>query len=128
VIADTAENEVSMMRSTRLAVVGLVVGVVGGFVGARAMRDAHADERPTTTTIFVGTQGLVFRTVDGRAIARLSSDSGGGVLELLDSQEQPRSRLRAAGLDMGQGARAPQTTRPPPVSTSSRQPRVDLGF
>jgi len=119
------------MRTHRLAVVGsiiLVIGVAAGAIGARvfAPREARADDRPTTSTIYVGSQGLVFRTHDGHAIARLSSDSGGGVLELLDAAEQPRSRIRASGLEVV----APSPPRPParlPPSIAP-SPRVDLGF
>jgi hypothetical protein len=47
----------------------------------------------------VGVHGLVFRTQEGRAIAKLSSDAKGGVFELLDATEQPRTRFHAAGLE-----------------------------
>jgi hypothetical protein len=86
----------------------------------RHPNEAHADSRPATSTIYVGEGGLVFRDQQGRAIARLSSDSGGGVWELLDTKEQATLRFRAS-----QAAPLPPPPAPPPAATLLvRPPRI----
>jgi hypothetical protein len=41
---------------------------------------------------------LIFRTPDGKAIARLSRDAHGGVLELYDDRQEAAARLSGAVL------------------------------
>jgi hypothetical protein len=78
-----------------LALAAFSGGLVSGAVWHG--REAHAQERPVTTTINVGPQGLVFRGPEGKAIARLSADPvQGGVFELFNAQELPGARMRAA--------------------------------
>jgi hypothetical protein len=135
------------MRTARSLVLGSIVlcgGIVGGALGARFLgpSDARADDRPTTSTIYVGDQGLVFRNHSGRAIARLKSDMNGGVLEIFDASEQPRTRLRTTGLEVSMPSSPvplqplPVAPPPPPVTPppppprahATVDPRVDLGF
>jgi hypothetical protein len=59
-------------------------------------RDARAQPQSSISTVFVPSEGIVFRTLDGRPIARLSREASGGVIELYDEDEQVTTRLTAA--------------------------------
>jgi hypothetical protein len=63
----------------------LVAGFAGGFaVHPMFAREARADSRASTPTIYVPADGLVFRSPDGKPIARVSRDAHGGTFELYD--------------------------------------------
>jgi hypothetical protein len=86
------------------------------------VRDAHAQAAPFAATIYVPSDGLAFRTFDGRVIARLSYDAHGGVFALYDEHEQPVANVRAESFGrVPSGAATPAST-----SRTSREP--DLGF
>jgi hypothetical protein len=59
-------------------------------------RDASAQSTGHVSTIYVPADGLVFRTVDGQLIARLSRGSHGGVLELYGNEEEPTACISVA--------------------------------
>jgi hypothetical protein len=61
-------------------------------------REAHAQAVTSASTIYVPWEGLVFRTPDGRAIARLSRDAHGGILELYDDRQESGARLSSGAL------------------------------
>lgn len=78
--------------------------VLAGFSGATGAalahwawpRDARAQQPlSSVSTVYVPSAGLVFRTLDGRPIARLSREATGGVIELYDDEEQVTSRIAA---------------------------------
>lgn len=73
------------MTFRRGALFGSVVlaASAAGFVAGVLVRPAQAQSL-TTATIYVPPGGLVFRTLDGAPIARLSADAHGGNFELLD--------------------------------------------
>jgi hypothetical protein len=60
-----------------------------------SIREAHAQASPFAASVYVPSDGLAFRTFDGRLVAKLSYDEHGGVLELYDEHEQPRRRSDA---------------------------------
>jgi hypothetical protein len=98
---------------------------VAGFVASRLqVREARAQAAPFAATIYVPSDGLAFRTFDGRVVARLSYDAHGGMLDLYDEHEQPATRVRTDGAGRG-GSPAPTAFAP---SSPSRPPRDDLGF
>ena len=99
-----------------LAVLALALAFAGGLVTS-LVRDAHAQASPFAATVYVPSDGLAFRTFDGRVVARLSYDAHGGIFELYDDHEQPAVRVRGEPT-----ARAPAATLPPP-----RRPD-DYGF
>ncbi len=116
-----------------------VSGFAGGAVSGRifAPREALAQSRALTTTINVGSQGLLFRGPDGRVIARLSSDPvQGGVFELYNASEQPGARLRAAALTgtldvyPTSAPIAPPAISPIPAAPLAQSPGMsrDMGF
>lgn len=123
-----------------LAALVVVSGFAGGLVSERLLHtsDAAAQERPTTTTIFVGQSGLVFRGPDGRALARVGGDGSGGYLDLYNAKEQPAARLRPGSftgvVEAPNEARAPQLPKPDverhfnPAYTSQQTWPNDLGF
>jgi hypothetical protein len=59
-------------------------------------------------TVYVPASGLVFSTLDGKAIARLSRDEHGGVLELYDDRQEPTARFSSGALANGHTRRAAQ--------------------
>ncbi len=62
------------------------------------IRDAHAQPSPAVAaTFYVPADGLMFKTLDGRPIARLSRDPSGGVFELYDDRGQIAQRVAAGG-------------------------------
>jgi hypothetical protein len=56
-------------------------------------RDARAQAIAHASTIYVPADGLVFRTIDGKPIARLSHGTHGGVLELYDDRQEAAARF-----------------------------------
>jgi hypothetical protein len=56
-------------------------------------RNAHADAPTTTSSVLVPWEGLVFRTPDGTAIARLSRDAHGGLFELYGDRQEGVARF-----------------------------------
>ena len=67
-------------------------------------REARAQSSSATSTVYVPADGIVFRSLDGRPIARLSRDVHGGTLELYDDHEQPVTRLVASPFGSRVGA------------------------
>jgi hypothetical protein len=70
-------------------------------------RDAHAQAISSLATIYVPSDGLVFRTFDGKPIARLSHDGHGGVLELYDDRQEGILRFSSGALGASRSAREP---------------------
>lgn len=119
---------------SRWSVLGAVLtaGVVGGALSALVFgaRPSWADGgRPTTSAIHVPAEGLVFRGQDGKAIARLTSDASGGVLELYNRDEQPAARMKTSGfsgsMDLGG---CPTVVAPASTVKPALNARRDLGF
>jgi hypothetical protein len=84
-----------MLRVTRATMaIALAASFVAGVIVARCGGVREARAQPAAASIIVPPQGLVFRSTDGRALARLASDADGGVFELYDAREQVAARLR----------------------------------
>jgi hypothetical protein len=86
-----------MMRYRRvLFTVALLATFVGGAFTSQWL-EGQALARPSgqPATIVVPPDGLAFRTIDGRIIARLSYDSRGGVFEVFDNSEHTTSAVRS---------------------------------
>ena|ERR1700730_14366102 len=88
----------SPSRALAFAIAGVVTFAAGALSQRLWLRDARAQATSAASTIFVPWEGLVFRTPDGRAIARLSRDANGGVLELYDDHHSARFGAGAIGL------------------------------
>jgi hypothetical protein len=109
-------------------VVAASVGVfAAGLAASRLIGVAHAQAAPFAATIYVPSDGIAFRTFDGRVVARLSYDAHGGMLDLYDEREQPATRVRADGGARGVALPSPAPA-PAPPSGPTRVPRDDLGF
>jgi hypothetical protein len=52
------------------------------------VRDAQAQAVGTTSNVYVPSDGLVFRALDGKPIARISRGPHGGVFELYDDRSE----------------------------------------
>jgi hypothetical protein len=83
-----------MRSSLSLAV---PVALVAFFAGAGASGISQAQSNPLASTIYVPADGLVFRTFDGRVIAKLSHDARGGALEVFDDHERLFATFRNEG-------------------------------
>jgi hypothetical protein len=114
--------------SARLAVVlaALAASFALGVASQRlGVREAHAQPAPAVAaTFYVPGEGLVFRTLDGRPLARLARDSGGGVLELYDSRGEVTQRVSAGGSVIPTAAAmppapSPRELHPHPYTTDS---------
>lgn len=116
------------MRLRRpFVLVAVATAFAAGLFSSHWVRDARAQGVPFAATIYVPSDGLAFRTFDGRVVARLSYDEHGGVFELFDQHEQPAGRVAASAL--GRGASTPAALMPthvaaPPATASD----TDLGF
>jgi hypothetical protein len=88
--------------------------------------EAHAQSSSLASTIYVPSDGLVFRTFDGHVIAKLSHDPHGGVLEIFDEHERPTAAIRSDGLGAPRTAAA--TPLPAPADATKSVFRQDLGF
>jgi len=80
------------MRPIALALVAFAGGAAGSLVSS-GVGQARADA--SAITVPVPSQGVVFRTPEGRIVARLRSEASGGVFELFDARGQAAVRLRA---------------------------------
>jgi hypothetical protein len=71
---------------------------VAGFVSSHFLeRSARASADGLTPGVYVPPEGLVFRTYDGRIVARLGYDSRGGHFDVYDRNERPAAELKADG-------------------------------
>lgn len=83
-------------RLTLLAM-AMAAGVAGAAISqAVSSRVARAQPQSSISTIYVPSDGLLFRSLDGRPIARLTRDVNGGLLELYDERDEPATRLSSA--------------------------------
>jgi hypothetical protein len=82
------------MQPWVLALLAFGAGALGGITSSVAVRDARADALGEVT-VPVPTPGVVFRSSDGRPIARIRSGAAGGSFEILDSRGVLAVRLRA---------------------------------
>jgi hypothetical protein len=88
-----------MLPRLPLAVLVVAASFGAGLASSRLLeRDAFARAAPLASTIYVPSDGLAFRTFDGRVIARLSYGRHGGVFDLYDTDERPTVSVRADGL------------------------------
>ncbi len=73
-----------------------VVAAFAGGVGTSHLleREARAQSGAQPASVYVPAEGLAFRGVDGRIIARLSYDGHGGAFEVYDNRERPAGALR----------------------------------
>jgi hypothetical protein len=105
-----------------LVALAVVTGLVAGFASSRVFeRTARAQSAPFASTIYVPTDGLAFRSFDGRVIARLWYDHRGGALDLYDSDERPSAGLRV-------DANVPVVVTTQPSAERRGSGRIDLGF
>jgi hypothetical protein len=82
-------------RLVRFTVALLVTFVGGAFASHWVEGQAHARPSGQPASVLVPPDGLAFRTIDGRIIARLSYDSRGGVFEVFDNSEHATSAVRS---------------------------------
>ena len=101
-----------------VVLVSVVLSFLAG-LGAyrRLVPEAHAQSAALASTIYVPSDGLAFRSFDGRVIARMTYDSHGGAFELYDEHEQPAMRVRGDAL-----------AHPASTGRSAARGSVDLGF
>jgi hypothetical protein len=70
-------------------------------------RDAHAQAILSLSTIYVPSEGLVFRALDGKPIAKLSRDGHGALFELYDDARETPARSSRGVTDVGRPPREP---------------------
>jgi hypothetical protein len=98
-------------------VLTLLVAFAGGFVSSRLLeRSAHALTAPGASTAYVPSDGLAFRTFDGRIVARLSYNARGGIFDVYDGQEHPAISVRADMLVPSAVGKGPDMTCNPPYT------------
>jgi hypothetical protein len=100
------------------AVASIALAFAAGLASYRwLVSDAHAHAAPLASTVYVPSDGLAFRSFDGRVVARLTYDAHGGAFELYDEHEQPAARMAGDGLA--------RSASPRPATAKAA---LDLGF
>jgi hypothetical protein len=90
------------------AILALAVAFGGGLASSRLLeREASAQSPQQTAAVYVPAEGLAFRALDGRVVARLSYDGHGGHFQLYDQHERPSVALRPGFADDSTPAPAP---------------------
>ena len=74
-----------------------VAGFVSSYFLGGPERSARAAVAGITPSVYVPPEGLVFRTYDGRIVARLGYDIRGGHFDVYDRNERPAAVLKADG-------------------------------
>jgi hypothetical protein len=110
------------------AVVTLVAVFAAGAASTRLARlferDAEAQSARQPASVYVPAEGLAFRSLEGRIVARLSYDARGGSFEVYDNHERPAGALRA-----GFASEALPAAIPAPIATMTMPPGIpDLGY
>jgi len=102
-------------RSSRALLWSLTVcaAFVGGVAYEHFGREAKA-QSGGISTLYVPPGGLVFRSMDGKPLARISEGSHGGALELYDDRHEVSLRM--------QGARTPVLAHENPYTVDDRDP------
>jgi hypothetical protein len=79
---------------TKILGVALAAALGGALVSHTFWaREAQAQGASSISTIYVPADGVVFRSFDGRPIARLSRDAHGGLLEVYDDHDEATVRV-----------------------------------
>jgi hypothetical protein len=113
------------LRPSFLVPAAVACAFAGGFASSRVLeRDARAQTAPFASTVYVPTEGLVFRRFDGRMVARLSYDAHGGVFELFDERERRTARMH----EDTPPVRAQSSPSPALVGAARVGGEVDLGY
>jgi hypothetical protein len=105
-----------MLRSPSRALLWsltVCVAFVGGVAFEHFGREAKA-QSAGISTLYVPAGGLVFRSMDGKPLARISEDSHGGALELFDDRREVSARF--------QGSRTPVLAQQNPYTLEERDP------
>jgi hypothetical protein len=85
-----------------LFTMALVVTFFGGAVASHLFeRQAQAKPAGQPASVYVPPDGLAFRTLDGRIIARMSYDARGGFFEVYDNNERPTAAFRSGFMSGG---------------------------
>ncbi len=100
-----------------LAVLTVLGAFAGGLVSSQLWeRSAHALTAPLASTMYVPSDGIAFRTFDGRIVARLSYNVRGGIFDVYDGQERPAISVRADMLVPPVAAKGADTSCNPPYT------------
>jgi len=70
-------------------------------------RDAHAQAMLSVSTIYVPPDGLVFRSLDGKPIAKLSRTGRGALFELYDDAQETSARSSHGAIGTPRPSREP---------------------
>ena len=117
-------------QSLPVILVAMISGLVAGAT-ASSFREARAETNAETTSIVVGKAGLVFKSADGKAMARLSRDPNGNKFELYDSTGQTKLLFVASSVEGGMIAaddRPNAVAKKPDQQPAPQRPRVDFGY
>jgi hypothetical protein len=123
-----------MMRPLSSRAPVWILSVCAAFVAGVAFehfgREAHADSVTSVSTLYVPAGGLVFRSIDGTPLARISRDSHGGTLELYDEHGElaPRGASRTPTAVPAKVAENPYVDIRDPFTTSAASDLPGLGY
>jgi hypothetical protein len=81
-----------------------VAGVVSHYL---CPRDAHAEAIISLSTIYVPPDGLVFRALDGKPIAKLSRNGRSALFELYDDSQETPARFPHGAIGTSHPQREP---------------------
>jgi hypothetical protein len=88
-----AQSRILLLLS--VAAAAFAAGFVSSHLAERTAR--AASETALGSSVYVPPDGLMFRTYDGRVVARLGYDARGGHFDVYDRNERPVAQLRADG-------------------------------
>lgn len=93
----------------------LTIGAaLAGVVAGRALGASSSSQQPSGNEIALPAGGLVFRSKDGKVVAKMDADEGGGFLTIYNAAEKPVITMGGSsygggalvGLSSGRGAGA----------------------
>jgi hypothetical protein len=117
-----------MFVRSPIAITALAATFAAGVVASHFIRDARADAGSFASTVYVPSDGITLRTLEGHVIARLSYDAHGGVFELYDENERPSTRVRADSFAPPPPTSSPSASPTPTATARTPTRKPDLGF
>ncbi|HZU83585.1 MAG TPA: hypothetical protein VE987_11735 [Polyangiaceae bacterium] len=124
-----------MARSSavqRFAIAGALVAAFAAGAAWHAVwpRAARAQATASPSSVYVPAEGLVFRTADGRPLARLWRGPKGGVFDLYDDNGAAATRLSAGVIGAARQEREPYVLddEDPFTNASPAEQRPGPGF
>lgn len=90
-----------MTRQYVLIAVLTIMAALAGIVAGRALSTSSSSPVSTRYEIAIPAGGLVFRSKEGKVVAKMDSDEGGGFLIIYNAAEKPIITMGGSSYDGG---------------------------